>query len=518
MNLGYLLDNALRRFADHTAVSDAARAFSYRKLASRIHRLGNGLIREGVPYQARIASLQFNSIESLELDLAAARFGYVRTLLNARGGAEDHLHALIDSRATVLVFGAEFTEHVAGLRSRLPDIALYICVGDGPAWAADYDDLLERAPETAPFYEVQETDWHSIYYTSGTTGKPKGVVLSQRNWLVLVRNHLVDVFPGASPQDVLLHAAPMSHASGTMIFAHLIRGARQHIQRRFDAEETLDLFAREGVTTVFLAPTMIIKLMEQQGSRRDSRWRLHTVRYGGAPMAAERIREAVERWGPVFTQGFGQWEAPQMLTVLNQQHHTQALAPATQHRLRSCGVPLSFVALGVMDEKGNLLATDEEGEIVTAGDHLMVGYLNRPEETAALRSGKWQRTGDIGRIDADGFVYLTDRKKDLIITGGNNVYPREIEELIHAHPDVEEAIAVGIPDDTWGEIVHVVAVLRRGRDLSREAFLAWCRARCSSDKRPRSVEFVDDLPKSAYGKVLRGEIRSRYWKTRERRI
>lgn len=518
MNLGYLLDNAVARYGDHTAVADGSRAYTYKALSERINRLGNALLQEGIPYQGRIASLQFNSIESLEFDLAAARFGYVRTLLNARGGAEDHLHALTDCEAGALVFGAEFTEHVEKLRDRLPHVASYICVGDGPSWARNYDELLGRAAPTAPACEVQESDWHSIYYTSGTTGKPKGVVLSQRNWLVLVRNHLIDVFPGASPQDVLLHASPMSHASGTMIFAHLVRGARQHIQRRFRVEETLELFERESVTTVFLAPTMIIKLMEQDRGGRRTRRRLHTVRYGGAPMPAERIREALGRWGPVFTQGFGQWEAPQMLTVLNQRQHEAALAAGNEHRLRSCGRPLTYVRIGVMDDQNNLLGAGEEGEIVTAGDHLMVGYLNRPEETARLRSGPWQRTGDVGRLDSDGFVYLTDRKKDLIITGGNNVYPREIEEVMHAHPDIEEAIAVGVPDDTWGEVVHVVAVLRPGHELGGEAFLAWCRTRCSSDKRPRSVEFVRELPKSAYGKILRNEIRSRYWKTQDRRI
>lgn len=514
MNLGYLIQNAVSRFADRIAVSDGKRTLTYRQLVERINRLGNGLTQYDIKQQDRIASLQYNSIEALEFELMAAQFGYVRTLLNARGGMEDHVHALSDCKASVLVFGAEFTEHVTRLRHQLPSVQAYVCVGDGPDWAYNYEELLARAPTSNPKYEVRETDWHSIYYTSGTTGKPKGVVLNQHNWLVLVRNHLIDVFPAAAQEDVLLHAAPMSHASGTMIFAHLIRGARQHVQRHFDAEETLDLFEREGVTTVYLAPTMIIKLMEQQNYRKCDGWRLHTVRYGAAPMAAERLREAVERWGPVFVGGYGQWEAPQMITVLNQRQHAEAIALGKVHRLRSCGVPLSFVRAGIMDDEGNLLDVDQEGEVVTAGDHLMVGYLNRSEETAALRHGLWQRTGDIGRLDADGFLYLTDRKKDLIITGGNNVYPREVEEIVYSHPDVLEAAVIGIPDDIWGEIVHVEAVLRRGSLLDPKTFLDWCHARLPADKRPRSVKFVSDLPKSAYGKILRREVRDVYWVNR----
>jgi acyl-CoA synthetase (AMP-forming)/AMP-acid ligase II len=236
-------------------------------------------------------------------------------------------------------------------------------------------------------------------------------------------------------------------------------------------------------------------------------------------MAVEHVKETMRLWGPVLVQGYGQWEAPQIVTVLDQAQHREAIEnPALTHRLASAGLPLSFVRIAIMDDAGTLLPPGEDGEVVTAGDHLMVGYLDNPEATQAERHGIWQRTGDIGRMDADGFVYLTDRKKDLIITGGSNVYPREIEEVLYTHPGVLEALAIGVPDEKWGERVHALLVPRPGHAIDEEAFLAWCRDRLGTDKRPRSVELVADLPKSAYGKILRRDVRQRYWHGRERRI
>jgi len=522
MNLDVLLSNAVDRHRDRIAVGDARRRFSYAEVDRRLNRLGQALLALGLGRQDRIASLQQNSIETFEVDLAAARFGFVRTLLNWRQTADDHAYVIDHAEAKVLVFGGQFVELVAGLRERLPLVRHYICVADGagpvPDWAHDYDALLAGAAETPPRYPVGEQDWHSIYYTSGTTGKPKGVVLSQRNWLVLVRNHLVDPFREVTSDDVLLHAAPMSHASGAFLIAHFVRGARQFIVPRFDAGEVLAAIERERVTTSFLAPTMILMLLEHPDHAKTDKSSLRNVVYGGAPMAAEHVRTVCREWGYVLSQGYGQWEAPQLMVAMNQAQHRIALEEGKEHRLASAGLPLSFCRIAVMDDEGNLLPTGAEGEIVTAGDHLMVGYLKNPEATAAERVGEWQRSGDVGRIDADGFVYLTDRKKDLIISGGNNIYPRVLEEVLHTHPAVHECIVVGVPDARWGELVHAVVIRRKGAELEADAFLAWCRDRLPGDKRPRSVEFVDELPKSNYGKILRREVRARYWSGRGRSI
>jgi long-chain acyl-CoA synthetase len=519
MNLNILFENAVSRFRDRVAFQDAHRRVSFADIDRRTRGLGTGLLRLGLEKGSRIASLQYNSIETFEVDATAARFGFVRTLLNARYGLDDFEHALGHSGACALVFDAAFTATVEKLRPRLPKLRHYICIGDNaPAWAMRYEDLAGVPDADAPPYPVEEDDWHSIYYTSGSTGRPKGVVLSQRNWLVVIRNHLAGPFRKAGDADVLLHAAPMSHASGAMGLTHFMVGARQVVLPRFDAREALRLIEEEQVTTTFLAPTMIQMLLQHPEHDRFDKSSLHTVVYGGAPMPVEHLKHALREWGPVFVQGYGQWEAPQLVAYLDQEQHRIALEQGLEHRLASTGTPVLFCAVAIMDDEGKLLPPGVEGEIVTSGDHQMVGYLDNPEATAADRHGIWQRSGDVGKFDEDGFLYITDRKKEVIITGGSNVYPREVEETLHAHPDVQEAVVIGIPSEKWGEQVHALVVTRSNGTFDAEGFLAWCRERMGTDKRPRSVERVDELPKSAYGKILRREIRERYWAGVSRRI
>lgn len=517
MNLGHLFDQASRRWGDRIALSDGSRSVSYATLDSRTLRLGQALLALGLHKGDRIASLQYNAIEAIEIDVMAARFGFVRTFLNARSDTAAHVHALNDCGAKLLFVGPEFAKQVAEARSLIPAVETFVSIGHDSLWADEYEALIGRAARSRPPDDVMPQDWHGIYYTSGSTGKPKGVVLDQRNWLVLVRNHLTDLFATASETDVVLHAAPLSHGSGAFVWAHLVRGARQHVMRRFKAEEAMETIHREGVTTSFLAPTMVSKLLDADPRDSGRHSRLHTVVYGGAPMPAERVTEALKRWGPVFAQIYGQWEAPQYFTWLSQRAHEEALRDNNLQRLASAGVPATFTRVGVMDDSGRMLAPGESGEIVTAGDHLMVGYLNRPEETSKIRAGIWQRTGDIGHIDEQGFCHLVDRKNDVIVTGGSNIYPREIEEILYTHPEVKEALAFGVPDAVWGEKVHALVVPRTAPPPP-DAFLHWCSLHLAVDKRPRSVEFVAELPKSDYGKILRREIRARYWQGRSRLI
>ena len=513
MNLGYVIRNAVARFSHHVAAYDETRQFTFGQLNARANGLGNALARLGIRHQDRIASLQYNGVETLEFDVMAAKFGYVRALLNARNSVAENIDALNLVRARALVFGVEFADQIEEIRRSVPTLCAFACVGGSTPAAEEYETLLARASANEPGYAVTEADWHSIYFTSGTTGKPKGIVLSQANWLAVVRNHLIDTYATSGPSDILLHAAPMSHATGSLILAHLVRGARQTFVRRFDALEVLEKFRRDRVTTIWLAPTMWSKMVDEIDRGGADLSSARSIRFGGGPIPVHRLRDAVERWGPVFCSGWGQWEAPQQCTVFSQRDVAAAAADKDGLRIGSAGRPMTYCKVGIADDDNRLLPHGESGEVVVAGDHLMVGYLDQPEETASLRFGEWQRTGDIGHLDADGYLYLTDRKRDVIRSGASNVFPRHVEEILYAHPAILEAAAVGVPDETWGESVHVVVVLRENATLDAEVLLAWCRERLPSNKRPRSVDFVAELPKNTYGKILRRDVRGWYWKS-----
>ncbi|PWC54641.1 AMP-binding protein [Azospirillum sp. TSO22-1] len=514
MSLTALLDNAFSRYAGRIALDDGRRRFTYRELDRRTRRLGHALLALGLRPGDTIATVQHNSVEMVEFDLAAARFGLVRTLLNVRAPAADHTYCLEFGRVKALVFEAALAPHIDALRPQLPGVEHWIAVGGpAPGWAHAYDDLLARASEAPPPAPPGLDDAHSLYFTSGTTGRPKGVVLAHRNWVSITTAHLLDAFPTASHEDTALLAAPLSHATGSLVLPHLARGARLYVIDHFDTERILTLFATEGITASFMAPTMIMLLMQHAQRLDRAALRLKGLFYGGAPFPAERLAEALELFGPCFVQGYGQWEAPVAFIHLKPWEHVEALRHAP-HRLQSAGKPGTFARVAVLDDDGNELPPGSTGEIATAGEHLMVGYLDNPEATAELRVGPWQRTGDVGHIDGDGFVYITDRKKDMIITGGNNVYPRQVEEVLYEHPDVRELAVIGLPDPLWGETVHVVVSAREGRTFDPAAFLAWARDRLPTDRRPRSVDVVEELPKSHYGKILRRELRDHYRRRR----
>jgi len=517
MDLRTLITSAAHRHRQATAVVDGARRLSFRDAHERINRLANGLAGLGLRKGDRVASLQFNSHEVLEVDLACVKSGLARVLLNARAAAADHAYILADCGARALVFGPEFADDVEQLRPAVPGIEHWISTRGSGAGTVDYEALLAAATPDEPSAHVGGEDLHSLYYTSGTTGRPKGVMLVQRNWLALVRNHLIDIFPPRA-DDVLLHAAPMTHASGAFIIAHWIRGVPQVVLPRWDEAECLAAIQRERVTTLFLAPTMVIKLVAHPGLDRYDVSSLGNVVYGGAPMPVERLREALERFGPVFRQGYGLWEAPQLIITLPPEEHVTGGDPTRMARLASAGRPITFAEVRVVDDGGRPVAPGQRGEIVSRGDHVMLGYWQRPDATAEVLKDGWLHTGDIATVDEDGYIYVVDRKKEMIISGGSNIYPREVEEVLHTHPAVLEVAVVGVPDDTWGESVKAVLTLKPGLAATEQEILVWCRERIAGYKRPRSVEIVGELPKSAYGKILRREVREPYWQGRTRRV
>ncbi len=507
MSLSRLFDNAVARFAQRIALDDGRTQISYRTLAERSNRFGQALLGLGLqPQRDHLVSLQNNATTLVEYELTAARFGFARSMLNARAPAEDHGYCTNLTEATVFLFQEQFTEHVDRLRAEMPTVRHYVCIGRAPGWAHSYEALLAKAQDRPPAAHPLPDDVHSIYFTSGTTGRSKGVVLTQRNWNQVVANFMIDAFPSIAQDDVALLCAPISHATGGLIYPHLARGARLRILDHFDPGQVAGLLLEGGITASFMAPTMIQLLLQGSHGLAAEKLRMKALMYGGASFPVDRLEDALAALGHVLIQGYGQWEAPIAFTTLQPREHREALA-GNPRILHSAGRAVTFAQVGIMDDEGRLLGPGQTGEIVTAGEHVMREYHRNPEATAEIRHGQWQRTGDVGEVDEAGYVYITDRKKDMIITGGNNVYPRQVEEVLYRHEGIAEACVVGLESALWGETIHAVVVPRPGAGLDPEGLLRWSHAQLPTDRRPRSVDFVEALPKNHYGKILRREIR-----------
>jgi acyl-CoA synthetase (AMP-forming)/AMP-acid ligase II len=358
-----------------------------------------------------------------------------------------------------------------------------------------------------------------LFYTSGTTGKPKGAMLTHNNLLVMIMNYYADV-NWLSPEDVVLHAAPLTHGSGLYGLPAIAKGATNVILHTpsFDPKTVFELIQRLRVTTIaFLAPTQIKMLLNGPYQSYDLS-SLRCIPYGGGPMYVEDMKQAVKAFGSVLVQIYGQGEAPMTISYLRREEHITHDDQVAEQRLASAGIPRTDVEVRIVDDHDHEVAAGAIGEIAARGSVVMAGYWNRPEATAEALRGGWLHTGDIGMMDAQGYLYLLDRKKDMIISGGNNIYPREIEEALLEHPAVYEVAVIGVPDPLWGESVKAIVALRPGKAVTEEELIAFCTRHLASYKKPRTVEFIAELPKNAYGKILKRELREQYWRGRERRI
>ena len=479
MEIGDLIRRAATMFGDDIALVDAQRSMSFRQLDEATDRVGHGLLALGLKPGDRIAVLLPQSCESVIAYYALAKAGLVRVPLNPRETRADHEYKLEDSGASALLREA----------------------GEGPlaARSVTLDALREMAatPHSSPCRITRHPDEvFRLAYTGGTTGKPKGVVLTTNGELAEIAHLLIDVLPDLRRGDTMLHGAPVTHGSGAFLLPHLMRGARNIILPRFDPAQFLEVAEREQATATFLVPTMISMLLDQPEVK-TRKLALRRLVYGAAPIAPTVLKRGMAALGPVFTQIYGQAEAPMCITCLQPEDHD---------RIGSAGRAYSLVDARVADDEGNELPVGETGEVIARGQHVMRSYWNRPEDTAAkFTKDGWLRTGDVGYFDRDGFLYLVDRKNDLIISGGFNVYPREVEDVLLAHPDIAEAAVVGLPDERWGDRVHAVIAVRRA--LTEQEVLAYCAEHLAGFKRPRGVTVLQELPKSPVGKILRREAR-----------
>jgi long-chain acyl-CoA synthetase len=504
MNLAHLLVRTARRLPQMPAVVEQGRIeLDYAALADRTLRLARALTgRLDVRAGQRVALVMKNNAAYVELLYACWAAGICAVPVNVKLHPKEVAFILDDAAARVC-FVTDDVDTAAIAAARAGGATEFIDVDRD-----DYRRLLHGEPGGVRDAAPDDPAW--LFYTSGTTGRPKGVMLTHRNLLAMALNYLADVDHAAAGEQ-LLHAAPMSHGSGLYVVPNVAAGATQLVpaSRGFDVGEIDAILDAARGVKFFAAPTMVMRLVDRL--RGDARG-LKLIVYGGGPMYVADCRRALARLGPRLAQIYGQGESPMTITVLAAAEHERRAGEDEARwlaRLGSVGRAQYGVEVAVFDEHDRARAPGETGEVVVRGDTVMRGYLNNPEATAKTLAGGWLHTGDLGRMDEAGYLTLVDRSKDLIISGGSNIYPREVEEVLLAHPAVREAAVIGEPDPDWGERVVAVVVRDAARECTAEQLDAFCREHIARFKRPKRYVFVDELPKNATGKVLKRELRER---------
>lgn len=500
--------------ADRACFRFAARTITYAEVRDLAWRIADGLAAEGFRPGDKCGVYSINHPDAFIAVLGLLRAGLVWLPINPRGSVADNAAALADFDCDVLFFHSEFELDISQIRAAAPRIRRCIRLdGDGAddlrAWSARF------STKPAPL-DDDEQSLVSITATGGTTGRPKGVMLTQANVVAFTEGHIAS--RGYRSYPVYLAAAPMTHVAGRICFPVIKLGGTIVVVPGANPETILRAVATEKVTMLFLPPTAIYTLMNSPQLGEHDLSSLELFMYGGSAMSTAQIRRALQTFGPIMSQGYGQTEAPMLLATLRPEDHFVNGAIASDERLSSCGKPTAFVQVEIMNDDGAILPRGATGEIVVRGSMVMKGYYKNPEATAEARRFGWHHTGDIGRFDDEGFLHIVDRKKDMIVTGGFNVFSSEVEQVIASIPGVEDVAVIGVPDEKWGEAVKAVVKPMPGTALSESQLIAAVRPLLGGVKTPKSVEFWPDLPRNPAGKVLKRAIRDRFWASRERKV
>jgi len=407
---------------------------------------------------------------------------------------------------------------VDALRPKLPQVRLWVCIDEDRADAPALATWIKDQPATRPEVARETDDLAALMPTGGTTGAPKGVMNTNRSLQTFAAHYLMAIHYPADERPVNLMAAPMTHTAGVLSLPCTARGGTVVILPKPDPAALLGAIARHRVTEFFLPPTVIYRLLDIPGIEKCDFSSLRYLLYGAAPMSVEKLKQAIDVFGPVMMGGYGQTEAPASISYLTPREHFIDGKLAPDERLGSVGRPNPLVRVAILDDRNAVLAQGETGEICARGDLIMKGYYKAPEKTAETIVDGWLHTGDVGYLDGEGYLHITDRKKDMIISGGFNVYPGEVEQVLWSHPAVQDCAVIGVPDEKWGEAVKAVVELNAGHGATAEELIALCKEKLGSVKAPKTIEFTDALPRSAAGKVLKKDLRQRYWAGQNRTI
>jgi acyl-CoA synthetase (AMP-forming)/AMP-acid ligase II len=488
---------------------------TYQETTTRVRRLAAAFAALGIVKGDRVAVLDTNSSRAVEAYFATSLLGAVFVPLNYRATAEEVEYMVATAGARMLMVGERYGPLVASIRDRLRCVTQYVAMGSSLPEMVGFEALIAEAPGEASEAEVDEEDVNILMYTSGTTGRPKGVMLTYGDFVAYVCGH-TDLADG-SPRGAALLCVPLYHIAGvTLMMTSFFSGRRLVILRQFEPTAWLATVQRERITHAFVVPTMLKRILDHPAYGREACASLQVLAYGAAPMPVSVIRRAIAMLPPTvgFINAFGQTETTATVTVLlPEDHRLEGSAQEVERklqRLSSIGRPLPDVEVRIVDAEGVEVTPGEIGEITVRTPRLMKGYVSQGDATAQPMVQGWLHTRDMGWMDADGYVYLAGRQDDLIIRGGENISPAEVEAVLHTHPAIEEAAVIGVPDVDWGEQVMAIVVPRADSPLTVEEVIDWCHQRLASFKRPALVRLVRELPRNALGKVLRQELREKY--------
>jgi long-chain acyl-CoA synthetase len=512
MNIGDLLVRNANKFPHKLAVASETRSLTFRELNDRVNRLANSLLDSGLRKGDRIGVLVHNGHQFLELYFASAKTGAVFCPYNNHF-KQWELKDIIDySTPRYLIFDGDFVETVNALEPELNSVEKYICLEKTSLpFMEDYETLIAHGRGEEPKTQVLEDDLLSIIFTGGTTGKPKGAMRTHRH---LMSNAVAGVIELKVDYDErVLITFPMYHvACEDNIVRHSFMPNTLYIRREgaFNPEQVLDYISKERITRCQFVPTMIHSLIQAPNINQYDLSSLRLILYAASVMPVELLKKALAIFSCGFAQLYGQTESGPLTTVLKPEDHVLDGSKKSLARLASCGKPVINYEIRVVDEEDHDVPIGEVGEIIGRSEAMMVGYWQMPEQTAKKLKNGWLHTGDLGRLDEDGYLYMVERKDDLIISGGVNVYPREIEEVLYRHPAVSEASVIGLPDEHWGEVVKAVIVPKQGVQVAEAEIIEFCGRNLAGFKKPKSVDFWRELPKSPQGKILKKEIRKHY--------
>ena len=520
MNVSQLLTKSARTFPENLALVHGPKRLTYAQYNVRANRLANALRRLGIQRGDNVAVLQYNYPETLESIFACFKAGCCAVPINFRLHPKEFAFIIDHSEAKAVILSSEFNESIMEIRDRIPNARHLITLSGAQGEILDYEKLLAVEPVQFSDADVQPDDMAWLFYTSGTTGMPKGAMLTHRNLISAVMNFYADICPGFGPDDVALHAAPLSHGSGLYALANIGKGAANVIldSKSFDPELIFKTIQEYRVTNMFAAPTMIKLMVESPAVENYDHRSLKALNYGGAPMLVKDMKQAMEKMGPCLVQLFGQGESPMTITYLPHRDHVLKGRPDQMKRLGSAGFPRTDVEVKIIDDEDRELPPGKTGEIVTRSDLVMKGYWRNPEATRETIRNGWLHTGDMGYLDEKGYLFIMDRSKDMIISGGENIYPREIEEALIQHEAIREVAVIGVPDPKWGEAIKAVVALLPGRTATEEELILFCKDNIASYKKPKSIDFVTELPKNNYGKILKRDLREGYWEDNVRKV